>query len=122
MVPEWAIFAPVFIPIFARLGVAPRTVLAAYRIGDSPTNVITALVVYLPFIAAVTQRYVRTAGIGQTQDEGDRSCASGRVGHRHPIVRPRTTAPRAGYKVRRTASPKRCTVVANTRHSWEKLP
>lgn len=64
VVPKWAIFAPVFIPIFARLGVAPQTVLAAYRIGDSPTNVMTPLMVYLPFIVAVTQRYVRNAGIG----------------------------------------------------------
>ena len=33
VVPKWAIFAPVFIPIFTRLGVAPQTVLAAYRVG-----------------------------------------------------------------------------------------
>jgi aminobenzoyl-glutamate transport protein len=64
VVPKWAIFAPVFIPIFARLGVAPQTVLAAYRIGDSPTNVITPLMVYLPFIVTVSQRYKRDAGIG----------------------------------------------------------
>jgi aminobenzoyl-glutamate transport protein len=64
VVPKWAIFAPVFIPIFVRLGVAPQTVLAAYRVGDSPTNVITPLMVYLPFIVVVAQRYVRTAGIG----------------------------------------------------------
>ena len=31
VVPKWAIFAPVFIPIFIRLGIAPQTVLAAYR-------------------------------------------------------------------------------------------
>lgn len=64
VVPKWAIFAPVFIPIFVRLGVAPQTVLAAYRIGDSPTNVITPLMVYLPFIVTVAQRYDRKAGIG----------------------------------------------------------
>jgi aminobenzoyl-glutamate transport protein len=64
VVPKWAIFAPVFIPIFVRLGVAPQTVLAAYRVGDSPTNVITPLMVYLPFIVVVAQRYVRNAGIG----------------------------------------------------------
>lgn len=40
VVPKWAIFAPVFIPIFLRLGVAPQTVLASYRIGDGPTNVL----------------------------------------------------------------------------------
>ncbi len=64
VVPKWAIFAPVFIPIFVRLGVAPQTVLAAYRIGDSPTNVITPLMVYLPFIVTIAQRYQRKAGIG----------------------------------------------------------
>lgn len=64
VVPKWAIFAPVFIPIFVRLGVAPQTVLAAYRVGDSPTNVITPLMVYLPFIVTVAQRYDRKAGIG----------------------------------------------------------
>jgi aminobenzoyl-glutamate transport protein len=64
VVPKWAIFAPVFIPIFVRLGVAPQTVLAAYRIGDSPTNVVTPLMVYLPFIVVVAKRYQRDAGIG----------------------------------------------------------
>jgi aminobenzoyl-glutamate transport protein len=64
VVPKWAIFAPVFIPIFARLDVAPQTVLAAYRVGDSPMNVVTPLMVYLPFIVTVAQRYQRKAGIG----------------------------------------------------------
>lgn len=62
--PKWAIFAPVFIPIFLRLGVAPQTVLAAYRIGDGPTNVLTPLMVYLPFIVTIAQRYQRDAGLG----------------------------------------------------------
>lgn len=64
VVPKWAIFAPVFIPIFTRLGVAPQTVLAAYRVGDSPLNVITPLMVYLPFIVTVAQRYDKDAGLG----------------------------------------------------------
>jgi aminobenzoyl-glutamate transport protein len=64
VVPKWAIFAPVFIPIFARLGVSPQTVLAAYRVGDSPVNVITPLMVYLPFIVTIAQRYKKDAGIG----------------------------------------------------------
>jgi aminobenzoyl-glutamate transport protein len=62
--PKWAIFAPVFVPIFFRLGVAPQTVLAAYRVGDSPLNVITPLMVYLPFIVTVAQRYQKDAGLG----------------------------------------------------------
>lgn len=64
VVPKWAIFAPVFIPIFVRLDVAPQTVLAAYRVGDSPTNVLTPLMVYLPFIVVVAQRYRKDAGLG----------------------------------------------------------
>ena len=37
-IPKWAIFAPIFIPLFLRLDVAPQTVLAAYRVGDSPST------------------------------------------------------------------------------------
>lgn len=62
--PKWAIFAPIFVPLFMRLGIAPQTVLAAYRIGDSPINVITPLMVYLPFIVIVAQRYDKSVGIG----------------------------------------------------------
>jgi len=62
--PKWAIFAPIFVPLFIRLGTAPQTVLAAYRIGDSPMNVITPLMVYLPFIITVAQRYQKDSGIG----------------------------------------------------------
>lgn len=64
VVPKWAIFAPIFIPVFLRLGVAPQTVLAAYRLGDSPTNIITPLMVYLPFVLTIVQRYQKDAGIG----------------------------------------------------------
>ena len=64
LLPKWAIFAPVFIPLFIRLGVAPQTLLAAYRLGDSPMNVITPLMVYLPFIVIVAQRYKKSAGLG----------------------------------------------------------
>jgi aminobenzoyl-glutamate transport protein len=62
--PKWAIFAPIFVPLFIRLDVAPQTVLAAYRVGDSPMNVITPLMVYLPFIVIVAQRYRKDAGVG----------------------------------------------------------
>ncbi len=64
LVPKWVIFAPVFIPIFATLDVAPQTLLAAYRVGDSPVNVLTPLMVYLPFMVTVAQRYKKDAGIG----------------------------------------------------------
>jgi aminobenzoyl-glutamate transport protein len=63
-VPKWAIFAPIFVPLFIRLGVEPQSVLAAYRIGDAPVNSITPLMVYLPFIVTVAHRYYKNAGIG----------------------------------------------------------
>ncbi len=62
--PKWAIFAPIFVPLFMRLGVPPQTVLAAYRVADSPVNALTPLMVYLPFIVTVAQRYQKKAGIG----------------------------------------------------------
>jgi aminobenzoyl-glutamate transport protein len=61
---KWALLAPIFIPLFIRLGVAPQTVLAAYRVGDSPFNVITPLMAYFPLIVVFTQRYKKDAGIG----------------------------------------------------------
>ena len=61
---KWALLAPIFIPIFLRLGVAPQTVLAAYRVGDSPFNVVTPLMAYFPLIVVFTQRYKKDAGIG----------------------------------------------------------
>ena len=61
---KWAILAPIFIPLFLRLDVAPQTVLAAYRVGDSPSNVITPLMAYFPLIVIFAQRYKKDAGIG----------------------------------------------------------
>ena len=64
VVPKWAIFAPIFIPIFIRLDIAPQTLVAAYRIGDTPVNTLTPLMVYFPFIVTVAQRYKKDSGIG----------------------------------------------------------
>ena len=64
VIPKWAIIAPIFIPLFYNLGIAPQTVIAAYRVGDGPVNVITPLMVYLPFIILVCQRYRASSGMG----------------------------------------------------------
>jgi aminobenzoyl-glutamate transport protein len=61
---KWALLAPIFIPLFIRLGIAPQTVLAAYRVGDSPANVLTPLMAYFPLVVVFTQRYKKDAGIG----------------------------------------------------------
>lgn len=61
---KWAILAPIFIPLLIRLDVPPQTVLAAYRVADSPLNVLTPLMAYFPLIVVFVQRYQRSAGIG----------------------------------------------------------
>lgn len=61
---QWAIFAPIFVPLFLRLDISPATVLAAYRLGDSPLNVITPAMAYFPLIVVFAQRYRKSAGIG----------------------------------------------------------
>jgi aminobenzoyl-glutamate transport protein len=61
---KWALLAPIFVPLFIRLNVAPQTVLAAYRVGDSPFNVVTPLMAYFPLIVIFAKRYRKDAGIG----------------------------------------------------------
>jgi aminobenzoyl-glutamate transport protein len=61
---KWALLAPIFVPLFMRLDVAPQTVLAAYRVGDSPANVVTPLMAYFPLVVVFAQRYKKDAGIG----------------------------------------------------------
>ncbi len=61
---KYAFLAPVFVPMFMQVGVSPELVQAAYRVGDSVTNVITPLNPYLVIILVFLQRYVPRAGIG----------------------------------------------------------
>jgi aminobenzoyl-glutamate transport protein len=64
IIPKWALFAPVFVPLFMRLGIEPDAVLAAYRVGDSPSNVINPLMPYFALIVTFVRRYDSTAGVG----------------------------------------------------------
>jgi aminobenzoyl-glutamate transport protein len=64
IIPKWALFAPVFVPLFMKLGVAPEVVLAAYRVGDSPSNVINPLMPYFALVVTFAQRYQKDAGVG----------------------------------------------------------
>jgi len=61
---KWAILAPIFVPLFMKLNVAPETVLAAYRVGDSPGNIVTPLMAYFGMIVIFVQRYQKEAGVG----------------------------------------------------------
>jgi aminobenzoyl-glutamate transport protein len=61
---KWAIMAPVFVPMFMLLGYTPEFTQAAYRIGDSVTNIVSPMMSYFALIVAFTQRYQEKAGIG----------------------------------------------------------
>ena len=61
---KWAVMAPIFVPMLMQLGYSPELTQAAYRIGDSVTNILTPLLPYFPLIIVFAQRYDRKAGIG----------------------------------------------------------
>ena len=61
---KWALLAPIFIPLFMRIGLDPAAVLAAYRVGDSPVNIVTPIMAYFPLIVVFAARYDRKSGIG----------------------------------------------------------
>jgi aminobenzoyl-glutamate transport protein len=61
---KWAIMAPVFVPMFMLLGYSPEFTQAAYRVGDSVTNIVSPMMSYFALIVAFIQRYDRDAGIG----------------------------------------------------------
>ena len=61
---KWALLAPILIPMLMQLGISPDITQAAYRIGDSSTNIITPLMPYFPLVVVFSQRYVKNTGIG----------------------------------------------------------
>jgi aminobenzoyl-glutamate transport protein len=64
ILPKWAILAPVFVPLFMKLGVEPEVVLAAYRVSDSPPNVINPLLPHFALVVGFAQRWQKDAGVG----------------------------------------------------------
>lgn len=61
---KYAFFAPVFVPMLMQAGIAPELTQAAYRIGDSITNIITPLNPYWVIVLAFMQRWRPDAGMG----------------------------------------------------------
>ena len=61
---KWALLAPILVPMLMQLGLSPDLTQAAYRVGDSSTNIITPLMPYFPLVVVFCQRYVKGAGIG----------------------------------------------------------
>jgi aminobenzoyl-glutamate transport protein len=61
---KWALLAPILVPMLMLLGISPEGATAAYRVGDSATNIITPLMVYFPLILVFAQRWQRDFGLG----------------------------------------------------------
>ncbi len=63
---KYAILAPVFVPMFMAPGVniSPELTQAAYRVGDSATNIISPLNPYMVVILVLVQRLMPKAGLG----------------------------------------------------------
>jgi aminobenzoyl-glutamate transport protein len=61
---KWALLAPIFVPMLMQLGISPELTQAAYRVGDSCTNIITPMMPYFPLVVVFCQRYVKGTGIG----------------------------------------------------------
>lgn len=61
---QWAVTAPIFVPMLMLTGYAPEMIQAAYRIGDSSTNIITPMMSYFGLILAVAMRYKKNTGVG----------------------------------------------------------
>lgn len=61
---KWALISPIFVPMLMGLGISPDLTQAAYRVGDSVSNIITPLMPYFPLVVVFCQRYVKKTGIG----------------------------------------------------------
>lgn len=61
---KWSALAPVVVPMFMLLGISPEMTTAAYRMGDSYTNIMTPLMSYFPLILAFARRWDKSYGVG----------------------------------------------------------
>jgi aminobenzoyl-glutamate transport protein len=61
---QWAVTAPIFVPMLMSIGYSPEVIQAAYRIGDSTTNIITPMMSYFGLILAFAAKYDKRLGIG----------------------------------------------------------
>jgi aminobenzoyl-glutamate transport protein len=61
---KWTALAPVVVPMFMLLGISPEMTTAAYRMGDSYTNIMTPLMSYFPLILGFARRWDKSFGVG----------------------------------------------------------
>ncbi len=61
---KWSALAPVVVPMFMLLGISPEMTQAAYRMGDSFTNIMTPLMSYFPLVLVYCRRWDASFGVG----------------------------------------------------------
>jgi aminobenzoyl-glutamate transport protein len=61
---KWSALAPVVVPMFMLVGISPEMTTAAYRMGDSFTNIMTPLMSHFPLILVFCRRWDKTVGVG----------------------------------------------------------
>ncbi len=61
---KWALIGPIMVPMLMQMNISPDLTQAAYRVGDSSTNIITPLMPYFPLVVVFCQQYVKKTGIG----------------------------------------------------------
>ncbi|MGU3812795.1 AbgT family transporter [Vibrio diabolicus] len=61
---KWALIGPVLVPMLMAVGISPELSQAAYRVGDSVSNIVSPLMVFFPLVVVYCQRYVKGTGIG----------------------------------------------------------
>lgn len=61
---KWSALSPVVVPMFMLLGISPEMTQAAYRMGDSFTNIMTPLMSYFPLILGFARRWDPSFGVG----------------------------------------------------------
>lgn len=61
---QWAILAPVVVPMMMYVDLPPEAAMAAFMIGDSVTNAVTPMSPYFVLALGFVQQYRKNAGIG----------------------------------------------------------
>ncbi|CAM2869990.1 AbgT family transporter [Corynebacterium propinquum] len=61
---QWALMAPVIVPMLMYVGISPEVSQMLFRIGDSPTNIITPMSPYFALALTFLQRYYKRSGVG----------------------------------------------------------
>ncbi|WP_295629136.1 AbgT family transporter [uncultured Corynebacterium sp.] len=61
---QWALMAPVVVPMLMYVDISPEVSQMLFRIGDSPTNIITPMSPYFALALTFLQKYYKPAGVG----------------------------------------------------------